>query len=55
MRCTRRNRIRCGGDRKMRNEDDGLLLGDAAYGGLVGDVVRSGDGYVVSMVVGVEG
>ena len=41
------------GPRSTRNENDGTLTGDTANRALLGQVTKNGDGYVVSLTIGV--
>ena len=48
-----RNPIPCGGFGGRTNDNDGLTRNPASRA-LLGNVMESGDGYVISIVVGVE-
>lgn len=41
------------GPRSTTNENDGILNGDPANRALLGQVTQNGDGYVVSLTIGV--
>jgi protocatechuate 3,4-dioxygenase beta subunit len=41
------------GPRSTRNENDGILTGDTTIRALLGQVRQNGDGYVVSLTIGV--